>query len=216
MGNLKGAMKMLSVETIEGLKNNLATFFQMMQSVDPLLKISQKNYDALRRWNHKRGITDEMLAGLGGEQILAAAYVSAKAEGLLEFEPNAEERAEQERKRIVELNRRDREAGSHTANAPWRTATESPAESAVRLTKEAGGEFAERAISNADAIKAEQAKEAAESDLSCVPSLKSIIEANGAEIPVAEQKAMSRIQHREYCRRLSNARMQLIAARKKR
>ncbi len=206
---------MLSVETIEGLKSNLATFFQMMQSVDPLLKISQKNYDALRRWNHKRGITDEMLAGVGGEQILAAAYVSAKAEGLLEFEPNAEERAELERQRVAELNRRDRADGSHTQNAPWRTDVESPAESAVRLTKQAGGEYAERAISNAEAIKSAQAAEDAQCDFSSLPTLSAIIEGGGEELPLAQQKAMSRFQMREYRRRLNDARAKLSAARQK-
>jgi hypothetical protein len=208
---------MLSAETISGIKLNYAKFAETIAVAEPLYLIyEQSNFDALRKWLFEHDVSDELLAQANGEHLYPAAFVALKAEGKLKFAPNDKERAELERQRVVELDRRDREAGSHTQNAPWRTAVESPAESAVRLTKEAGGEYAERAISNAEAIKAALAKEAAESDLSCVPSLKAIIDAGGSEISVAEQKAMSRIQHREYCRRLSNARMQLIAARKKR
>ncbi len=196
---------------------NYAKFAETIAVAEPLYLIyEQANFDALRKWLFEHNVTDELLAQPNGEHLYPAAFVALKAEGRLKFAPNEKELAELQRQRVAELNRRDREAGSHTANAPWRTNTESPAESVMRLAKQMGGESAERTIGNAEAIKAAQAKEAAESDLSCVPSLNSILDAGGAEISVAEQKAMSRIQHREYCRRLSNARMQLIAAKKKR
>jgi hypothetical protein len=206
----------LSAETISGIKVNYAKFAETIAVAEPLYLIyEQSNFDALRKWLFEHDVTDDLLAQANGEHLYPAAFVALKAEGKLKFAPNAEERAEQERKRVVELNRRDREAGSHTANAPWRTTAESPAESVVRLAKQMGGESAERTISNAEAIKAAQAAEDAQYDFSSLPTLSAIIEGGGEELPLAEQKAMSRFQMREYRRRLNDARAKLSAARKK-
>ena len=111
-----------------------------------------------------------------------------KAAGKLEFAPNAEERAELERQRVVELNRRDREGGSRAANAPWLAGEEDPGQSAGRLAVEAGKRYRTEAEQRKAEQAAEAARIAAESDLSCVPSLKSIIDANGAEIPWRNKK----------------------------
>ena len=188
----------------------------MIESAEPLyLPFEQDNFDALRKKAFELGVTDDLLAQPNGEHLFSAAFVALKAAGKLRFAPDEKELAELQRQRVVELNRRDREGGSRAANAPWLAGEEDPGQSAGRLAVEAGKRYRTEAEQRKAEQAAEAARIAAESDLSRVPTLKSIIDANGAEIPVAEQKAMSRIQHREYCRRLSNARNQLLATRKK-
>jgi hypothetical protein len=202
----------LSAETIQGIKTNYARFVEMIESAEPLyLPYEQNNFDVLRKKAFELGVSDELLAQPNGEHLFSAAFVALKATGKLMFAPNAEQRAEEERLRVRELESRDREGGSRAANAPWLAGEEDPGQSAGRLAVEAGKRYRTEAEQRKTEQAAEAARIASESDLSRVPSLKSIIDANGAEIPVAEQKAMSRIQHREYCRRLSNARNQLLA-----
>lgn len=189
-------MTLIDPKLISAVQQNYAKFYRTLQSVDSLYMASQENFNALRKWCESQGITLEVLGAPGAEHVFSSAFVACKAAGLLQFKPNDKQLAEIRRKKAVELERRDREAGSRSHNR----IEETPTEAFTRLKHEKDlAESAEKKAAE-EKLAAEKAAIAAENDLTIVPSAKELIE-NGFLSPRQQSKRFSLVQQRLYCRR---------------
>lgn len=198
---------MLSKELIEQVESQYVEAFRKFQVSNPRLLPSQGNFEVVVKF--LRG--EELPEASWSTAMFTAALVELVARGALELAPTEEEKAAARERKRREFAANDRKAGDPHANRKGTFVSETPAD-----IREKTGKFVreERDAYSAKVKKELEdaaAREAAERDLSNVPTLKSILESGAVELPTTEQKAMTVFQLREYRRRLNAARMEIHA-----
>lgn len=190
----------LSPDLVRVAQQEWVKAFNTIIKTDPLFEGSQDNLNKITAELRRQQIPETEWV----EPVYLSIYMQIKT--TLQFSESKEER----RARLIAENTiRD----SHDGAASGNLDTETHQEKLQRSIQEAKSVFSNIEEESRRKAEARRAKEAAENDLSVLPSIKQIKEAGGVEMPLEEFRKLSARQMRAYRSRLNEARTQLLRER---
>lgn len=190
----------LSPDVVRFAQQEWVKAFNTIIQTDPLFEGSQDNLNKITAELRRQQIPENEWV----EPVYLSIYMQIKT--TLQFSESKEER----RARLIAENSiRDAHDGAPSGNLDNETRQEKLQRS-IQEAKNIRDAFEREAREKGEARRA---NEAAENDFSILPTIKQIKESNCEEMPIDDFRKLSAKQMREYRKRLSDARIQLLRER---